>query len=241
MKRWFLCLCIPVALLLIAFVVAHWGVNIMLRRGIRAGAENALGQKITLDSAKLRWRTGILVLNDFVLQNPAGYTLPNCLSIRHCDLDIYPMSLATDTVNIDDITIDGLQIVLEQDIIRNNIQEVLAGIKRIKAAHPTEHGKNLNIVHLRLTNTQLTIKLRLLPGVKPDVKNIALPPLEFDHPVGADGKPMRIGGLTTYLLEQLTRQAAVQPHLDTSLRLLLKNIAAALAAEHGNSGPTSTP
>ncbi|MEI8197021.1 MAG: hypothetical protein WCI73_14070 [Phycisphaerae bacterium] len=238
MKRWFLKLRIPLALLLIAFLVVHWGLNTALRREIRITAEASLGQKVALNAATLRWRTGILVLNDFQIQNPPGYALPNCLAVRQCDLDIYPLSLASDTVNIDDITIDGLQLAMEQDVIRNNIQEVLAGIKRIKAAHPADRGKQLNIVRLRLTNTQLLISLRLLPGVKPDVKKITLPPLEFDHPMGADGKLLRIGGLTTYLLEQLTIQAANQPHVDTSIRLLLKNISAALATEHAPSTPT---
>jgi hypothetical protein len=222
--------------LLVAGLVAalvHWGVNRLLHERIQTAAGNAICQKTTLGSARLRWHNGMLELRDLEAANPAGFLHPSFLKLGVGELDIHPASLLTDTVQIDEMTFDGLEIVLEQDVLRNNMQEIFHDIRVHNAASP-DRGRKLAVQHLRAVRTTLLLSIRTLPGVKPDVYRIAISPLEMTHPVNADGSLMRTGEFTVYLLKQLARHAAEEPGLQTTPRLVLKNLAAALGT------PTST-
>ena len=124
-------------ILLLIAAICYFTIDSIIRARVQASAETGLGQPTTLDSAKLAFFSGTLTLSGLKSQNVSGYTAPDLLQLDRCTLIVQPSSLLTSTVRLDDITVDGLHLIVEQNQIKNNLGEIIAASSRkIRAAPP---------------------------------------------------------------------------------------------------------
>lgn len=214
------------ALVLITLVVFYLSIDSIIRTRVEAAAADGLGQPATLSAARLAVLSGRLTLSDLKARNPAGFSTPQFLSLDRCTITIQARSLLGNTVRVEDLTIDGLNLIVEQNQLKNNLQDVLQ--------HLREHnknsagGKDLDIGKVRLTNTALTIALQNIPGVRNETRTYKLAAIEMDHPTNPDGRLMKFSELTARVLAQIAAQASDDSQIDPNVRAVLKTISAAL-------------
>ena len=179
---------ILVAVLIVVVVAAalvHFLGDRALKVGIETAATKVLGVGVTVGDISLSLLSGTLDLNNLVINNPAGYEHPNLLELGNAHVDVGVMSLLGDTVNIEDITLDGITVVIEQKGLSNNLNVVLAslpagGAKEAKPEEEAAEGKNLQIANLEVTNVKVKVKLLPIPG-KADTVELNLAPIKMTN------------------------------------------------------------
>lgn len=187
---------ILVGILIVVVIVAVL-VNLFGDRALKAGIETAatkvLGVGVTVKDISLSLLGGTLDLNGLIINNPPGYEHPNLLELGTSHVDVDVMSLLGDTVNIEDITLDGFMVVIEQKGLSSNLNVVLAslpsGEKKEEEPEPEQErapGKKLQIANLEVSNVKVKVKLVPISG-KADTVELTLAPIKMTN-LGSDEK-----------------------------------------------------
>ena len=194
-------------LIIVAVVLLAW---MMGENAIKVGVENAatktLGVGVKISNIDINVFKGKLGIQGVEICNPSGYELKNLLELDKGNVQVTLKSLMGDTVKIDQLKLDGINLVLEQKGMTNNLQEILKNIEKpdTKTA-PAEPGKNLEITELEITNVKVKVKLLPLPGQGQTV-DLALGPIKMQN-LGKD-KKMDTGVLVSKILVAITEGIA---------------------------------
>jgi hypothetical protein len=168
--------------------------NTAIKKGIQIAGTKALGVNVDVDSVNLSILRGRIAISNLVIDNPPDYELEKMLQLKDCVVDVDVGSLMTDTIHIEEITLDGMNFVLEQKTLtKNNIKDILNALPKSEPSDEPEQeekeegaGKNLNIVKLDLTDISVQAKLLPIPG-KSDTVNINLAPISMTN-LGTGGE-----------------------------------------------------
>jgi len=204
---------ILVAILIVVVVAAalvHFFGDRALKVGIETAATKVLGVGVTVGDVSLSLLRGTLDLNNLVISNPAGYEHPNLLELGNAHVDVDVMSLLGDTVNIEDIRLDGITVVIEQKGLSNNLNVVLAslpsgGAKEAKPEEEAAEGKKLQIANLEVSNVKVKVKLLPIPG-RADTIELSLAPIRMTN-LGS-GERMDTAKLTGKILSAIAKGVA---------------------------------
>ena len=204
---------ILVAILIVVVVAAalvHFLGDRALKVGIETAATKVLGVGVTVGDVSLSLLKGTLDLNNLVISNPADYEHPNLLELGNAHVDVDVMSLLGDTVNIEDIRLDGITVVIEQKGLSNNLNVVLAslpagGAKEAKPEEEAAEGKKLQIANLEVTNVKVKVKLLPIPG-RSDTVELNLAPIKMTN-LGS-GEKMDTAKLTEKVLSAIAKGVA---------------------------------
>ena len=142
-----------------------------------------------LGDADLSILGGRLALRDLIIENPQGYKYENLLELKSGSVGVNIRSLLSDTVKINNITLDGAVVVLEQkDLLHNNIKDIIKALpgQEQGEAQPQAEGKKLHIDELTISNTTVKVKLLPLPG-KVDTIPLKLGTIKMTD-LGSDNK-----------------------------------------------------
>jgi hypothetical protein len=169
----------------VAAALVHFFGDRALKVGIETAATKVLGVGVTVGDVSLSLLSGTLDLNNLVINNPDGYEHPNLLELGNAHVDIGVMSLLGDTVNIEDIKLDGITVVIEQKGFSNNLNVVLASLpageaKEAKPAEEAAEGKKLQIANLEASNVKVKVKLLPIPG-RSDTIELSLAPIRMTN------------------------------------------------------------
>lgn len=226
MKKWLLRGILAVGVLLIVIVVVVLlSLDSLVRAGVETGGTYATGQKTTLDTASLSLMGGSLQLNGLDIRNPQGYTTSSLIKLKETKVKVQSGSLFSDTVIVDEILIDGMEVTLEQQGIKNNLGEVLDVIKKQTAAaggapqsgNSDPSGKKLKIGIIKCTNTKVTVKA----GVG---MTFTIPEISIKDPTNPDGRPMKIADVVGKVLIAVAKSIAENPQLPGDLKGGLDNV-----------------
>jgi hypothetical protein len=204
---------ILVAILIVVVVAAalvHFLGDRALKVGIETAATKVLGVGVTVGDVSLSLLSGMLDLNNLVISNPADYEHPNLLELGNAHVDVDVMSLLGDTVNIEDIRLDGITVVIEQKGLSNNLNVVLAslpagGAKEAKPEEEAAEGKKLQIANLEVSNVKVKVKLLPIPG-RSDTIELSLAPIKMTN-LGS-GERMDTAKLTGKVLSAIAKGVA---------------------------------
>ena len=168
-----------VVIVLVLALVAIVGVNLFADSAVRVAVETAgtraLSVAVDLDAANLSFLGGALSLHDLTVANPPGYQHDTLLKLRQGDVQVEVKTLLRDDVQIKDIQLDGMDLVIEQKGLGNNLQDVIKAAQRGEA-EPS--GKKLYIDNLELTNVTVSVKLLPVPG-RVDTVTLKLAPIKM--------------------------------------------------------------
>jgi uncharacterized protein involved in outer membrane biogenesis len=170
-----LLLIVVVVLIVIAAIAASLFANSAVRVAVETAGTKALSVGVELDAAKLSILTSSLSLRDLTVANPPGYQHETLLQLQDGDIEVRTKSLLTDEVLIKDIQLDGMDLVLEQRGLGNNLQDIIKAAKR-GAGEPS--GKKLYVDNLELKNVTVNVKLLPVPG-KIDTVTLKLAPIKM--------------------------------------------------------------
>ena len=201
-----------------------------LKIGIEAGATKALNVGVTLGDADLSILAGRVELKDLAVDNPPGYEHEKLLQLKLGRVDVDVPSLMSDTIKIEEIKFDGMDVVLEQKgVSGNNIQDIINSLPKADEKPQPEPetteekpAKNLEIQTLEITNITVRAKLLPVPG-KTDTVTIKIDPIRMEN-LGSESK-MDVATLTGKILVAVAKGIAKQ-----GADLLPENMTAAMNA-----------
>lgn len=166
---------IVLVLALAAIIGVHFFANSAVRVAVETAGTKALSVGVELDAAKLSIIGGALTLHDLTVANPPGYQNDTLLKLHRGDVQVQTKTLLSDEIQIKDIQLDGMDLVVEQKGLSNNLQDV---IKAAQRGDKTPSGKKLYIDNLELTNVTVNVKLLPIPG-KIDTVTFKLAPIKM--------------------------------------------------------------
>ena len=134
----------------------------MFKTAVEAAGQKALGVEVTVADVDLSLLKGRISLQGLVIRNPEGYQHGTFLTLRQGDIEVETGSLLSDTVRIKQITLDGIQVVMEQKGLTSNVQEIVDAIKGQSDGQSS--GKGLLIDQLEMAHIDVKVKLLPVPG-----------------------------------------------------------------------------
>lgn len=154
-------------IVVVAILVKLFG-NKALKTGIVAGSKTALKVDTRLDSVDLSIMGGNVELKGLEIDNPEGYEHPTFLKLGRGYVKLNTGSLLSDTIVIDSMQFENIEVILEQKIGTSNIKEILNNLPQ---AEPTEEepdpeaaekdGKNVQVTEIVIKDVK--VKANLLP------------------------------------------------------------------------------
>lgn len=175
-------------LVLAAALLIHFFADSALKVGIETAATKTLNVKVSVAGVKLSIFGGKLALQGLVINNPQGYKYEHLLEMKKAQISVNIRSLLSNTVEIREILLDGVNVTLEQrGISSNNIQDIM---KTISAGENPPTGqaqkpsKKLRINNLEISNVTVNAKLLPIPG-KADTVTLTLSPIKMTN-LGSD-------------------------------------------------------
>ncbi|UCC22041.1 MAG: AsmA family protein [Planctomycetota bacterium] len=190
LKILYIILSVVVFLLIVVVVAVTLFAGSAVKFGVETAGTKALSVPVTLGDVDLSIFRGRLGLQNLVIDNPPGYQHEKLLELKDGRVAADMRSLLTDTVNVKEIKLDGVNVVIEQKgVSGNNLHDIIKAIPKAEpeAEQPAEKpGKKLRIDNLEITNVTVTAKLPSVPG-KPDTVTLKLDTITMTN-LGDDEK-----------------------------------------------------
>jgi len=203
-----------VLVILVLLAVALFYADGLIKAGVQTAGTQATGSETKLQQANLSLLSGSLKLSGLTLANPQGYQTPNLLSVGTCATKVDVGSLTKDTIVVDTIKLDALEMTIEQKGLTSNLKDLLDQMekKSPKTKEPSgekpkeEGGKKVRVNKIEITNTKVNLKLLPLPGQK-DVMPIQIGTIEIEN-VGSDSnQPVMLATIVQKVLVALAEGA----------------------------------
>jgi len=179
--------CIIVLVILVAAFYLFSGY--LLRVGIETAGTKALGVGVYVDDVDLSILGGRVEIDGLVVKNPPGYAHEDLLELDEGRVTAKISSLLGDTVIVKELKLDGIDLVIEQKALSNNLRDVISSIgskAKEKKGDKELAGKNLQIGELEISDIRVKVKLLPVPG-KADTVTLNLSPIKMSN-LGTDRK-----------------------------------------------------
>ncbi|MCE5186132.1 MAG: AsmA family protein [Planctomycetaceae bacterium] len=183
---------VAAAIVLVLIIAVLVFVNVYGDRAIKAGVqiagEKALKVPVRVEDLSLAILAGKLNMEGLVVNNPEGYQHPTFLEAGHTYVALNTKTLLSDTIEIDQIKLEGIQVVLEQKGLTNNLKELLSNLPKSDTP-PTETEKTKkNVVVKDLEVKDVHVKISLLPAMqRATTLSLDLAPIHMTN-LGENGK-----------------------------------------------------
>jgi hypothetical protein len=196
-----------IGLLVLAVILFFVIGDYLIKIGVEKGASSALKVPVEVKSVHLSVIHSSVVINGLRIGNPAGYELPQFLSLGEAKAAVSTGSLLSDTIDIDYIVLNGINLSVEQKGFGTNLQEILNSLPKSEAETQQAPGKKLRIKQLEISDVNVTLKLLPLPG-KANKITIKLAPIKMENLGTDDGLSMAT--LTSKILVAIAAGVAKQ-------------------------------
>lgn len=179
-----------VLLLVGALVAALLFIDVLAKTGIEKGATYALGVEAKAKGVSLDLIDGQLVIGELLLANPeGGYTSPHLMQMGRFDLVVKPKSVFSEPIIIEKFILDGLDLNIEQALLKNNVATVLANVRRLISDKPRKDGKKIKVDRIVIRNVVVHIRFTG-SGLLGQTRTVKLPEIQLsnvtsDSPGGA--------------------------------------------------------
>ena len=152
-------------ILLVVIVVGFFFLgNSLIKKGIESAGTKTLGVNVGLDYVKLSLLASQIKLGGLVIDNPSGYQNKTLLNLKDGTVKLNVRSLTSETVEINNIKLDGAALTIEQKGLTNNLKEILDNLPKGEKPQKETKSKKLVVNKLEITNTKVTVKLLPVPG-----------------------------------------------------------------------------
>jgi hypothetical protein len=178
-----------VVLIILVMIMVYSVGNQMLKAGIEKAATKSLNVGVAIEDVDLSILGGKVEVEKIVVDNPPGYEHEKMVEIDKVKVTVSIGSLLSDMVNVKEIALDGIDVVIEQKGLSNNLQEIINSIPKSEKKAKTEtekSAKKLHIDSLEITNVTVNVKLLPIPG-KSDTIQLELDPILMTDLGGEDG------------------------------------------------------
>ncbi|PZD74303.1 hypothetical protein C1752_01161 [Acaryochloris thomasi RCC1774] len=114
---------------------------------------------------------GEFSIDTLLLSNPDGFKTPYVLKVDRLDIKLDPDTLWQDTVQIQSIAVEGVQIQLEQKLARNNIATIVDQLQASKGSSNSGgssgsgSGKQIEIERLTIRGVDAQVKVSAIANL----------------------------------------------------------------------------
>jgi hypothetical protein len=172
-----------VLVIIIAGVIIWWRIDAIAARLIENAGTAALKVQTTVDSVHISLLGGSATLHGLQIANPEGYKSPHLMRFDNFSTSVNGGSLFSDTIEIPSITLDGLDVNLEQKGAQSNVKTVLNNLDSGGKSETTEAGgssRKFKVDHVLITNT--TAHVQVLPlGGQASTLNVKIDKIELNN------------------------------------------------------------
>jgi len=158
-------LAVAVAVLILVLIGLVMGgalfIDLLAKTGVEQGATYALGVRTRADGVRLHLLDGRLTIDRLNMANPSGFDSPHLMQSGRFDLDVRLPSLFSETVVVDRFELDGLELNIEQKLLRNNVAEILTHLRSLRGpdAKPRTEGKKVKVDRIVIRNVVARFRL----------------------------------------------------------------------------------
>ncbi len=197
-------------------------VDSIAKTAVEVAGSSALGVPVSLDKVKISLVGGSVALDDLNVGNPEGFKTEQLFKLGHCSTKVELKSLMEDTIVVNDVTIENLEITFEQKGMTSNLQELLDSLSSGEAAEPvvegeepadeepaaTEGGKKLRLDRFYIAGAKVRVKLLPLPGKQSDL-TVTMAPITLEN-VSSDSDKGQLTGLVVQKVFIAISQAVIK-------------------------------
>ncbi|HAM72123.1 MAG TPA: hypothetical protein DCM86_10815 [Verrucomicrobiales bacterium] len=162
-----------VVLLVVGIVVFAMFLDGIVKKGVETVGPVITKTEIKLAGVSISILGGSANLKGFTLGNPDGYKSPTAIEADTVSVQLNPSSILSDKVVIKSVRLDGARISVEGGPNDNNLTKILANVESVaggaggtqpKEAPAGGAGKKLEVDDFLITNTKLSLTLKMLGG-----------------------------------------------------------------------------
>ena len=129
-----------IALAVGALVYLLSNLNYIIKDTVETVGPQVTETSVLLDAVDVKPTKGRGELNDFVIENPAGFSRKNIFELDKLVLQFKPESVLDDVIVIDEITVNGLLVTAEQKGATTNIQELLKTLEKLSGGEASSQS-----------------------------------------------------------------------------------------------------
>lgn len=172
--------------ILVLGALVHFFGGQILKTAVSKAAGKALGTSVYISDVDLSIIKGDAAIKGLEVRNPAGYEYKNLLELRNSFISASLWSLLGSRPSIKRIQLDGVELVIEQKLLSNNLAEVLKSMPAQDRRQDAPKAKKLRIDELEISDITVKVKVLPVPG-KADTLTLKLAPIRMTN-LGGDDK-----------------------------------------------------
>lgn len=182
--------------------------NAILESVLEGAIQDATSVSTDVEGLNFQPFAGDLTIQTITLKNPEGFSTPHLIKVQNLDLDFQLANLWQDQVDLESLTVNGLDLKVEQQIPDNNLVKV---VDTLQTEDQPEGGneKVVRIGRLSIRNIKASIKVSAIGdlGLEEDL-DIGDIELTDVTSMNAEGKlsVAIANAVTTALLEKIPQQ-----------------------------------
>lgn len=195
-----------VALCAIIITVLFFQLNNLIKVAVQRYGSEITGVSVSLGFAEISPMSGEGALNDFVIANPEGFKHETAFKAARISLKVDKASLKTDTIIIQEMSIDAPHIDYELAGTSNNFAVIQAHIKKKLAdssmanAESDFDDKTIIINDLYIKNGSITVSAPIIAG---QTYHVVLPDIHLQQ-LGKGDKPGNLPKIMQRIMMILT-------------------------------------
>jgi hypothetical protein len=158
-----------IVIIFLVVIIGFVSIDGILKYAIKTAVKQQLNVDASAAMVSLSIFSGNVTISNLKIGNPPGYQYKNVLEANSISVTTSISSLLSNPVEINDITIDGVTMVIEQKGMTNNLSDILKSMPKpqqteTKTAEPAKKGKSVHISTVNMKNLGVTAKLLPIPG-----------------------------------------------------------------------------
>lgn len=196
-----------VAGLVILLVVAYFLINTLVAKGVEKGATYALGAPTTVSGAQVNLLAGKVTLIGLDIGNPTDLPPGDFVTCKTAGVQVGLGSLMSDTVTVDEITIDGLVMTVQREGAGTNLQKILDNLKAKQSTSDSGEQRRYRIKHILIKGASTRFVLGLTD--KPDL-TLNLPDIEIKDLGTGENNAVKMSLVLLEVIGRMSEQAVLQ-------------------------------
>ena len=192
LKKVLLVFCVSV---LILILLVYLSLGYIVKGAVETVVPKITGTPVKMENFRFSVMTGKVKIKNFVIGNPTGFNTEYAFRLGSLDIDIDMGTLLSKRIVIDEVRIEGTQIIYEQGLnssnlgeIRSNIDKFVKGDKQkesnAEAVQKSGGGKKIQINDFYFNGAGVSLSAVLLQGEK---ATMPIPDIHLEG-IGKEGK-----------------------------------------------------
>ncbi len=210
-------------LIIISITIVISYLDSIAQKSVEVVGTSALGVPVSLENVKISVLGGSLALNNLEVGNPEGFKTESLFKLGHCSTKVDIGSLMDETIVVNDVTINDLEITFEQKGMTSNLQALLDSLSGtqqqteqpdVVVVDETEGGpdatagKNLRLDRFYISGAKVRLKLLPLPGKQSDL-TLKMAPITLEN-VSSDSDKGELAGVVIQKVFIAISQAVIE-------------------------------